>query len=300
MDFIEYFQIGANMSSGGFPSELIWALAVGCVGFGIVYTFEAITLYTIGKRNGYGHLWMAFVPFFNTYYLGVVSEKNKIFNAKPKYFSLALAIFEFLLVAGFLVYYISAFTLDGLGYLEIEYYETIWGTSYDYVPSSTVPSTMEWMAWCYSYLGDILYYVQLVYVLLEVFVLISFFQTYAHGRYFIMALFSALFPISGVIMFFVRKNRPMNYRDYMRMIQEQRYRQYQQNQQYGNPYNYNPYSGNPNNYNNNYNNQNANANYNNGAGAAADPFDDFSAGASNTNNAGGGKADSGSDPFEDF
>lgn len=294
MDFVEYFEFGANMSSGGFPNELITALIVGALGFAIMYIFEAITLYTIGKRNGFGHLWMAFVPFANTYYLGIVSEKNKIFNAKPKYFSLALAILEFLLVAGFVVYYITVYALDGLGYLEIQYYETIWGTSYSYVPSSTVPASLSWMTWCYNYLGDILYYVQLVYILLYVFVLISFFQTYAHGRYFIMALFSALFPIAGLIMFFVRKNKPMNYRDYMRMVQEQRYRQYQRNQQYGNPYNYNPYNGNP----NNFNNPNPdNANYANDATASADPFDDFSAGATNGN---AGNTDNGSDPFEDF
>lgn len=299
MDFIEYFEFGANLSSGGYPNELITAIIVGCIGYAIVYTFQAITLYTIGKRNGYGHVWMAFVPFVNTYYMGVVAEKNKIFNAKPKYFSLALAILEFLLFVGFVIYYVSVYALDGMGYIvQVLNSDSFWGEYYSYELSSTVPSSMAWMGWCYDYLGTILYYVQLVYVLIEVFVLIAFFQTYAHGRYFIMALFSALFPIAGIIMFFVRKNKPMNYRDYMRMVQERRYRQYQQNQQYGNPYNYNPYNGNPNNYNPNNNPNQNNAGAANGAGGE-DPFDGFGSGSSN----GGGNNASGaadSDPFEDF
>lgn len=299
MDFVEFFEFGISFYTGtDYIQELIYGLIIGLVCFGVIYTFQAISLYTIGKRNGYGHLWMAFVPFVNTYYMGVVSEKNKIFNVKPKYFSLALAILEFLLVAGNVIYYVSVYVLGGMGKLElVEQSYTYMGyiyTSYVAQPSSSVPSAMAWMAWCFNYLGTICTYVNLAYVLIRVFVLISFFQTYAHGRYFIMALFSALFPIAGLIMFFIRKNKPMNYRDYTRMVQERRYRQYQQNQQYGNPYNYNPYSGNPNNYNNpNMNN----ANPGNGANTAADPFDDLK---SNGGNGDNGSTDNGADPFEDF
>ncbi len=308
MDFIEFFQFGENWSVGyDFPQDFYIALSVGLIGFAVVYIFQAITLYTIGKRNGFGKLWMAFVPFFNTYYLGVVSEKNKIFNKKPKYFSLALAIIEFIIVAGWALYYVSFYVLRGTGYISYELYDYYGIEMYTpMLSSTTIPSSMQWMSWMVQYMYDILYYVRLAYILIKVFVLISFFQTYAHGRYFIMAFFSAILPVAGIIMFFVRKNKPMNYRDYIRMVQERQYRQYQQNQRYGNPYNYNPYNGNPNNYGNQ--NNYGNNNFNNAANSGGpDPFDGF--GSSSNNGSSNSGADGGTqnnasggteDPFEDF
>ena len=62
---------------------------------------------------------MAFIPFFNTYYIGVCAQKNKCFNAiSAKTVGIITAVFEFVLVAAYIVYHVAYSLVDEYLYFE--------------------------------------------------------------------------------------------------------------------------------------------------------------------------------------
>ena len=283
MDFFEYASFAGEFA----PSKLWVQLLIGGLCFAIVFIFEAIALYTIATKNGYKNKWMAFIPFFNTYYIGVCAQKNKFYNVSAKTIGLAVAISEAIIVALYIFSLIAGSLLEEY-LVEVEdIYFGVTILTYE-VNADAVPNSLQWAVWVYNYLDTyILRILNLVYVILEVILLICFFQTYACRRYVIFSITSVLFPIMGILFFIVRNNKGVNYRDFLRAEQARQYQQYQQyrQQNYNNPYNQN-YNQNP--YNrNNYNNPPSNG------GSGADPFDGFG---------GDGNSDSNSknDPFEDF
>lgn len=243
MDFFKYAQV-ADM----FVTNKTWWVSylVGGLCFLIVYVFQTVALFTIAKREGYKNKWMAFIPFFNTYFIGVCGQKNRnIRTVDTRTVALVAAILELVLFAGFVLYNVAyMYTLP--------YYQpngntyTDWlGQTYDEYSLIGVPQDLAWAYWCVEVGIYILYIVQIVYFFAEILVLSCFFQTYAARRYFLFTLTSVLFPIQGILFFVVRNNKGKNYREYIRSEQERQYRMYQQyNRQNfdGNPYNQNPYS----------------------------------------------------------
>lgn len=253
MDFFELLSYGNSISQlipvemDPFTTLLVSMVIAGCL-FVVLFALQAVALYTIAKREGYRHKWMAFIPFFNTYYIGVVSDKNKFYNFPAKTVSLVLAIIETLLVAGFVLYYVVAGIVYAGGFYEVVTQTTSLGITYivGYQSSARIAGT--WLAWVFDYLDAyVLSYVNLVYILIHVVVVITFFQTYSCRRYVLLSLACVIFPIKGALMFAVRNNRAMSYKDYMRGEQRRRYENYRQyNNQSGTPYGgYNPYSGRP-------------------------------------------------------
>ncbi|MCD8201996.1 MAG: hypothetical protein LUD47_08020, partial [Clostridia bacterium] len=268
MDFVLFFQYGEEFTYMFTTVNDLWvylevALGIGIAGFLIMYAFRAYTLYVVCVKEGYKHKWMSFVPFLNTYFIGEVSKKNKLFNANAKAFSIPTAALEVIMFVGYLVYYIVITVLLGQNNLvdtgEMGYEVSIYA--------------LNWMAWVYDNLGYILSWVSLVFFVMFMFTLMPFFMTYSARRYIIMSLFGAFFPISGALMFSVRNNTGMGYKEFMQREQERQYRQYQQNQQNGNPYNYNPYSGQPTPPPSGYGGNNNQTHTN--AGASSNPFEDF-------------------------
>ncbi len=287
MDFFEYANLALQFVDGG----LFWVpFLVGGLCFATVFVFEGVALYTIAKREGYKNKWMAFIPFFNTYYIGVCAQKNKCMNMSAKTVSTVAASLEAVLGVGFIIYYTAL-------YLVMPYYaktgdtivNPVTGLSQDVYGLMGVPSELAWASWCFTYLNDyILVWLNLVFLFFQVLLLSAFFQTYAARRYFLFTITSVLFPIQGILFFIVRNNKGMNYREYLRSEQERQYRMYQQYAQQnfgGNPYSGNPYAG------GGYNSTgNSEASTPNGGGeerngAPEDPFSEF-----------GGKS---SDPFDD-
>ena len=156
---------------------------------------------------------------------------------------------------------------------------------------------MEWMGWSFMHLGTILSWVELVFIVVKLLLLTSFFRTYAARQYIWFSIAGALLPLTGILIYVVRDNKGMNYMDYIRKVRERNYRMYQQ--QYGNPYNQNPYSGG---YGGGYNGQNGTQG--GSGGSAPDPFDG-EYGASGGSNSGsgansGGPKDDGGSPFDEF
>ncbi len=273
MDFFKYTSIAVEFA----PKELWVQLLLGGLCFAIVFIFEAIALYTIAVRNGYKNKWMAFIPFFNTYYIGVCSEKNRFYNVSTKTIGLATAILEVVLVGLYTFSLVSSTLIDP--YL-VEVEDTYLGMSvitYQ-INVDAVPENLKWAAWVFMYMDRyILRIVNLIFIILDMILLICFFQTYASRRYVLFAVTSILFPVMGILFFIVRNNKGVTYKDFVRAEQAKQYEQYQQyrQQNYNNPYNQN-------------NNQNP---YNrNNSQSGSDPFDGL----------GGTDGNAGGDPFDDF
>ena len=228
--------------------ELWTAIIIGLFFFVTVYVLQTIGLYTVASREGYGHKWMAFVPFFNTYYIGVCGQKNKFFNLNTKKIAIVAAVLEFLLFCGFVLFLAAYLSLYEFLELEVESGESLMRLelfSRSVSPNiAAVTPELDWAVWCYKDLYIyIISWLSLVYDFILIVVLNCFFQTYSARHYFIFTLASIFFPVQGIMIFAVRNNKGMSYAEYMRRLQEQMYRQYRNQQTYyRDPYN-NPYSG---------------------------------------------------------
>lgn len=251
MDFFELLNYSGLFLMGvDDPFTALWiSLVIAGVLFAVLYALQSVALYTIAKREGYKNRWMAFIPFFNSYYIGVVSDKNRFYNIPGKALSLALAIVELVLVAGFVLStVVDCFVFYSGLYDPVTQQVSVMGqtqtVTVGYASSARIAGT--WLGWIFDYLGNILTWVNYVYIILCVLVVISFFQTYACRTYVWMSLGCALFPIKGLLMFIVRNNRGMNYREYIRGEQRRRYQMYQQySSNAGANGGYNPYNGRP-------------------------------------------------------
>ncbi len=245
MDFFEY----ANLVSAfvSFRSRWITYL-VGGLCYLIVFIFSAMALWTISGREGYKHRWMSFVPILDTYYIGVCGQKNRMFRMNTKIVAIVAASVELCCVVVNILYYTGFEMLISNGNLiEItnDYYT-------EYMLVGTVPSSLAWAEWMVLNSETyITWWLEIIYLLLDIAILYCFFQTYAARRYFIFTLTSILFPIQGIIFYTIRNNKGMAYADFMKKQQEQQYQMYQQynrqnpnggNNPYDDPYNQNPYS----------------------------------------------------------
>lgn len=292
MDFFNYANLALQFVN---TDSMYVPFIVGGICFLIVFVFQAVGLYVIAGHEGYKNRWMAFVPFANTYYIGVCGQKNRAFSSvDTRYLSLAAAVLEFLLVGGYIVFYVAQFQLLEAGCV----YEWVEETSYGFsLPSyvlRNVPVELAWAAWCFECLDRyILTWVDLVFLILQVFVLSAFFQTYSARRYFLFTVTSILFPIQGILIFILRNNRGMNYREFMLREQERQYKMYQQ---YRQSYDQNPYNQNPYSRDDPYNNYNGPRGQNNPSSGSSqhDPFSDLGGNGSDGNSGGGDN----SDPFD--
>lgn len=298
MDFFEYANLTQELADVFNVSLDLWiSLLVGGLCFLIIYIFQTVGLYTIAVREGFKHKWMAFVPFFNTYFLGVCGQKNRFFNLDTKKISLVAAILEALLFCGYILYFAALFVvlphIDVVRTREIQMYNQTVTQEILGLPDSFASEypDLAWAGWCYNYLNTfILNILELVYLFILVAVLNCFFQTYSARHYFLFTIACILFPIQGILIFVVRNNKAMSYAEYMRRMQERAYHQYRSQQNYyQNPYN-NSYDGNP--YSGDYRQPPQNQAGRQGGNASSDgePFSEYG----NSGNHGN------SDPFDEF
>lgn len=231
MDFFEYASVVALFYDG-----MTLRLILGALCFLIVFTFEGVGLFTIAKRAGYKNKWMAFVPFLNTYYIGVCAQKNKFYKVNAKTVGIVAAAVEFISAMGYILFYIAIFLIEAGNY---------YVTTDNSAVATGYPQDLAWAGWMYNYLDIyVLQYVNLLYLFLHVCLLICFFQTYASRRYILFTVTSVLFPIQGILIFVVRNNAGISYRDFVQAEQARQYQQYQQYQQMQQQqyYGQNPYS----------------------------------------------------------
>lgn len=276
-----------------------WAcLIVGAVAYLVFYSLEAVALYTIAKNNGYKNKWMAFVPFFNTYYIGALSKKNKTFGTQTKYFSLAMALLEFVCVGLGVLNAVAIMLLFEGNYVNAvpePFYNTsgeivahVFTGKYEVLDS--LPASLNWAWWVFNYMSSyILNTLDLAYLVLSVFVLSAFFRSYSPRNYMIFTIFSIIFPIKAIFMICLKNNRETNYVEYMRERQKRQYDAYQAYMRNMNNGNYNGGYGNPNGNNGNYNGGNPQS-----GSAPEDPFGGLGAQSGNNNST------PPEDPFDDI
>jgi len=303
LEFFEFTDMADTfftLFGGDVHKQYMWAyFLIGAVCFATVYAFQAIALYTIAAREGYDKKWMAFVPFFNTYYIGVVAEKNKIFNFKPKQVAIFAAALEFIYCALSTVYLVAQFAIFDGGYAVPEYEMGTWagieGSIFTGAYTiSELPHGLSWAGWVFAYFPNaFLSWLSLLNLIVDIFLLIAFFQTYSCRHYVLFAFVSVLFPLKGIFMFAVRNNKGKNYGQYLRERQQMQYQAYQEYMRRNGGYN-------------NYGNQGGPSPYNGGSyyggnSTPKDPFDGMGGG--NNEQGGGGQSSSGKkddDPFGDF
>ncbi|MGN0803907.1 MAG: hypothetical protein ACI4MS_00805 [Candidatus Coproplasma sp.] len=208
---------------------------VGGICYLVLFALEAVALYTLAKKGGYKNKWMAFVPFFNTYYIGVLADKNKLFNVKIKTFSLVLAIIEVAYVAIRILNVVAITMLFNGGYLEPIFVDvpitdgTMPIFTGAYSISENLPANLYWTSWVYSDMADYIEpIIDLAYIVLSVFVISSFYRTYAPSHYILYTIICVLFPINAIFMFTVRNKTGVSYSQYVRGVQQKRYAQYQE------------------------------------------------------------------------
>lgn len=306
MEFFDFTGIIERAFMADVYKRYLWAYFViaGCL-FAVVFVFQAIALYTIATREGFKNKWMAFIPFLNTYYIGVVSDKNNVFKAKAKYVSLAAAVVEVVYCALAILYYVATYLIFSGGYAEPVYETIVYGTQFEILSGYNIgllPANLSWAGWVFANLQDyFLYFIQLAYIILKVFVLVSFFRTYASRNYVLFSVLSVLFPIGGIFMFAVRNNRGINYAQYIREQQQRQYAMYQeymrnqggmngQGPNYGQNYGPNYGQGYGDRQNNPYAQQRP-------VNPPDDPFGGLGSQNGGQNGGGGGKP---SDPFDEF
>lgn len=224
-----------------------WGVLLGGCCFLVVFILQAIALYTIARREGYGNRWMAFVPILSTYYIGVCAQKNQTLKLDTKKVAIALAAVESAICILYSMYYIGFAVVEDAGYIVYDYSSLVYGGA---KLAAQIPQALVFPAVCFEIIGEVASYSEIVYLVMYVLVLNTFFQTYSSRRYFIFTIFCIFFPIGGIFMFIVRNNRGVNYYEYIRAEQERRYQIYRQNQPYNDPYNrYNSGYNNPPDYN---------------------------------------------------
>lgn len=243
MEFFEFASIAEAAFIFDDTKKYLWVcLVIAAALFAVTYVLESIALYTIAKREHYKYKFMAFVPVLNTYYMGVLSDKNNAtFRTKPKYWALGAAIAEAVYVALCITYYVAVFKIFLGGYAKPTYVTSMIGVTtverlggYEAV---NLPESLNWAWWVFANMQNyILYWVQLVYVVLNMFVLVAFFKTYSSPRYLLFSILSVLFPIKAIFMFAVRKNAGKNYMDYLREQQRRQYAMYQEYMRNNGPY----------------------------------------------------------------
>lgn len=274
------------------------ALIIGGVFFLAFYALEAFALFTIAKRNGYKNRWMAFVPFLNTYYIGVLADKNKTFKTKTKYFAIPMAVLEFLNVAIFVLSSVAIVSLFSTTYVKAvpesiyssngELILTVFTGKYEI--NGELPSSLYWAWWVFSNISSLSSVFELLYLVFAVFVLSAFFRTYSPKNYFVFTIFSVILPIKAIFMLCVRDNNAISYTDYMKEVQRKRYNAYQEYMRNNGGYgHFNGGNYNSGNYGNNgYNN--------NGSYQQNEPQDPFGGLGENS----GANKTKDEDPFEDL
>lgn len=175
----------------------------------ILLVFGGIGLNKLAKKQGLKQRWMAFLPFFNTYYAGKLAGETQFFGQKMKRVGLYAMISEilyvglrlFVLVADIISFFPQYRTLeitDGV----------IEGVDNDAMPA--------WIEPAVTY-GNLVAYLIWFFAIVFLCVLyVAFFRKYYARGPILLAFLSTIFPFRGITIFAVRNNAPVDYNDYIR------------------------------------------------------------------------------------
>ena len=185
--------------------------ALGTLGvYLILLVFGGIGLNKLAKKQGLKHRWMAFLPFFNTYYAGKLAGETQFFGQKMKRVGLYAMISEILYVALQLFVFVAVIISFFPQYRTLEVSDGVLSG----VPNDdAMPS---WIDPAITY-GSLVAYLLWFFVIVFFCVLyVSFFRKYYARGPILLAFLSAVLPFRGFTIFAVRNNAPVDYNDYIR------------------------------------------------------------------------------------
>lgn len=252
--------------------------ALGTLGvYLILLVFGGIGLNKLAKKQGLKHRWMAFLPFFNTYYAGKLAGETQFFGQKMKRVGLYAMISEILYVALQLFVFAAVIISFFPQYRTLEVSDGV---------LSGVPNDDAMPAW----IDPAITYGSLVAYLLWFFVIVffcvlyvSFFRKYYARGPILLAFLSAVLPFRGFTIFAVRNNAPVDYNDYIR----RRTQAYMRGNGYNQPP-YGPYGP-------------GNSGYGSGGPQnGPDPFEGFGGPSGGSSSGSSSSPSSDDDPFSEF
>ena len=184
--------------------------ALGTLGvYLILLVFGGIGLNKLAKKQGLKHRWMAFLPFFNTYYAGKLAGETQFFGQKMKRVGLYAMISEILYVALQLFVLVAVIISFFPQYLTLE----VENGELSGEPNDSMPA---WVQPAITY-GSLVAYLLWFFVIVFFCVLyVSFFRKYYARGPILLAFLSAVLPFRGFTIFAVRNNAPVDYNDYIR------------------------------------------------------------------------------------
>ncbi len=259
MDFISFFRGVLSYSSlTGTTVHFAVLFGVPIVLYLVVFTFEAIGLYTIACKRNLKNKWQAFVPFANTYLLGKLTGDCPFCGKSIKRIKVWLLLFELLTFISAVLYYTCGLVV-GTKYFD-DFREIVTETQMGVeIPIYQYDvSRMEgWRLTVYK-IYDLGYYVysllDLGYTIFFIIAIVNFFKAYFAKNYFMLTIGCLFFPITGICIFAVRNNVPVNYNEYIKKKQAEFYNRRYCNNPYnscggpytnGGGYKYDPYTGRP-------------------------------------------------------
>jgi len=206
---------------GGLTMTQIY-ICMGVAGalYFICLMFGGLGLYVMGTRAGVKHAWLAFLPFANTYYSGKIAGESRFFGTKMKRAGLYAMIAELVYVGLEILSLVISFFLSNPAFYETQ----VVGGQYRRTLSN-VPPQYAWMVQGLTWAPLLSMFAFLVLAVFLCTVYNALFRKYYERSPFLMTILSVLLPVRGFIFFAVRKNKPIDYEDYMRKRMEEVMRQ---------------------------------------------------------------------------
>ena len=251
--------------------------ALGALGvYLILLVFGGIGLNKLAKKQGLKHRWMAFLPFFNTYYAGKLAGETQFFGQKMKRVGLYAMIVEILYVGLQIFIRIANIISWFPQYLTIEIKD---GVPRPEINDDVIPA---WIEPAVTY-GNLVAYLLWFFVIVFFCVLfVAFFRKYYARGPILLAFLSAVLPFRGFTIFAVRNNAPVDYNAYIR----RRTQAYMRNNGYQPPYG--PYGP-------------GNGGYGSGGPQnGPDPFEGFGGPSGGSSSGSSSSPSSDDDPFSEF
>lgn len=246
---------------------LLIGLIIGALIVIGLYLFRSIGLYTLAKRAGEKHPFLAFIPAVWIYTACKLAKDGRLFGKTLGNLALVICIIfsciEYLTFIFEIIRYfpLIAYTLQAgdeaviymtqSGYEENLLLVSSDLTVYPYASGFALYGYSfyypDWFVMTLNVIGIVLNIAELVSIFISITVYFALFRRYWPEHYVLASILSIFLPLFGIFVFAIRKKEPVNFVEYMRS----RYARF--NGRYANPNN------------NQYNGQNANDN----------PFSDF-------------------------
>lgn len=194
-----------------YQSLAFTSLASYLIVYAVLYVFFGVGIYKISKNNGYSTAYLAFVPFARYYQMGKIIGEVRLFGAKTKNMGLFVAI-------------ACALTTVLTNVLDVTLYSN---ALFEAVKMNDYSVVANILAEKQTAFITILYYFNLVfnliYIVLNVFMIIAFFRYYEKRRPLLFALLSIFLDLTPIFVFVVRNRKKYDFVAEQRRIFEQRY-----------------------------------------------------------------------------